>query len=440
MNASTGLHRIAAVSLLLGAVVNALGDDETVTGNLTVTGNALVGGTLETTGNATIGGTIDAQGNSFTFGTHNGSFGVGAFFLPSGSDGVTWHLARISAWLWEVSDGSTTSPAMRLDASNNLLLYSGGTVGLALNPGSKSLALGDATLAANGTALITNGAFTAGGALNATTFTATSGTITGGDTGLILNAGGTNQNITLAPSGSGIVTIPSRVAVTNTTASSSSAAGALTVSGGVGVAGALNVGQSVTSSLVATDLPVAGAFRAGLGAGSTLDVLTAGSSGGRSVALRAYQDGGGTATWQFGHLNNTATTFTETLRVNTVGGNLSSSGVLVFATQPSSSTTTGALTIVGGLGVSGGAHFGGNVGVGINGATARLHVAGSDASSSASALTVANSSGSMWSFRNDRLLIAPNASSGIHWNLQAATDNSRSLIRFGNTPNSAGPM
>lgn len=65
-----------------------------------------------------------------------------------------------------------------------------------------------------------------------------SGNITG--TGaLTFTAGGTNQNLTLAGSGTGIVTTASRLTNTNATASSSTSTGAVVVSGGLGVGGAL---------------------------------------------------------------------------------------------------------------------------------------------------------------------------------------------------------
>ena len=65
------------------------------------------------------------------------------------------------------------------------------------------------------------------------------GSITG--TGaLTVAAGGTNQNLTLSGTGTGSVTTGSQFAVTNATSSTSATTGAATVSGGLGVAGAVN--------------------------------------------------------------------------------------------------------------------------------------------------------------------------------------------------------
>lgn len=63
-----------------------------------------------------------------------------------------------------------------------------------------------------------------------------------------ITAGGTNQNVTLTSSGSGVVTSPSVVTVTNTTASTGYNNGALVVSGGLGVAGAINSNSNITAA------------------------------------------------------------------------------------------------------------------------------------------------------------------------------------------------
>lgn len=63
-----------------------------------------------------------------------------------------------------------------------------------------------------------------------------------------ITAGGTNQNVTLTSSGTGVVTSPSIVTVTNTTASTSYNNGALVVSGGLGVSGAINTNSSITAA------------------------------------------------------------------------------------------------------------------------------------------------------------------------------------------------
>lgn len=201
-----------------------------------VTGNLYVSGTASVTGDTGVTGNLYVAGNTFELGSNSSSFGLRTLFAPTGSDGVSWRVTRLSAWLWEVDNAGTVLPAMRLDSSNNLVLYSGGTASLTLNPAAQSLALGSATLTASGTGLTTNGALSVTGAFTAPSLTANSGTLTGGTTGLTLNAGGNDQNITLTPSGTGSVVVPSRVTITNSTDSVSTSSGALQVSGGVGIA------------------------------------------------------------------------------------------------------------------------------------------------------------------------------------------------------------
>ena len=77
--------------------------------------------------------------------------------------------------------------------------------------------------------------------------TISGGTITGGATGLSLASGGTNQNITLTPSGTGSVTTPGILKTTNTTAATSTTSGALQVAGGAGIAGAVYADGQVLS-------------------------------------------------------------------------------------------------------------------------------------------------------------------------------------------------
>ncbi|MCX6937523.1 MAG: hypothetical protein NTU80_06430 [Verrucomicrobia bacterium] len=90
------------------------------------------------------------------------------------------------------------------------------------------------------------------------------GIVNGGATGLTLNAGGTNQNITLTPSGTGWTTTGSTLRITNATASTNTTTGALTVAGGVGVAGTLNAGNLTTGgTLNAGTVTTTGTVNAG---------------------------------------------------------------------------------------------------------------------------------------------------------------------------------
>lgn len=274
--------RLLAVLGALHVSVSTWAADETVTGNLTVTGNASVGGVLTTTGAANVGGNlviaggVDAAGNELTLGDQGGTFGLGAFFLPAGPDGVRWQLTRVSAWLWEVNNGGTVSPSMRLDAANSLLLYSGGTAGVTLDPVAKSLSLGDAVLYRDASgALKTDGALTVGG-----TFTATIDSLTGGSNGLALNAGGTNQNVTITPTGTGRTILNSDVGIGTSVAG----AGRLTIQQVSDTsAGGLRIQNSDNSS----------AMRLWKGASSAASVVT--DNGVDTIAFKSGNVGIGTS-------------------------------------------------------------------------------------------------------------------------------------------------
>ena len=94
--------------------------------------------------------------------------------------------------------------------------------------------------------------------------TISGGTITGGATGLSLASGGTNQNITLTPSGTGSVTTPGILKTTNTTAATSTTSGALQVAGGAGIAGAVYADGQVLSG---SGLSITGSSSTVLGIG-----------------------------------------------------------------------------------------------------------------------------------------------------------------------------
>jgi hypothetical protein len=97
---------------------------------------------------------------------------------------------------------------------------------------------------------------------------------------LSISAGGTNQNLTLSGTGTGMVATASQVIDTNGTASVSPTTGALVVSGGVGVGGALYIGGLLN---VGGPLSVAGAI-AGANTISAASSLTTPTTYGSSVA------------------------------------------------------------------------------------------------------------------------------------------------------------
>jgi hypothetical protein len=158
-------------------------------------------------GDLYVTGNIDQGGNTLTMGTHAASFGLTLLYDDTLPDAFRFRLARPGTWTWEMYNSTLVlTPLMRLEPTGNLTLYSNGTAAVSLNAANKSLSLGDVTLYRDSTgALHTEAAVSIGGNFSAARFTSTTGAVTGGLGGLTLNAGGTNQNVTLAPSGTGAV-------------------------------------------------------------------------------------------------------------------------------------------------------------------------------------------------------------------------------------------
>lgn len=125
-------------------------------------------------------------------------------------------------------------------------------------------------------------------------------TFTGGSSGLNISAGGSNQNLTLSSTGTGVVTSPSVMTVTNATASTSSGNGALVVSGGAGVAGNINAGGNIYSAgsvQAATNLITPFIYGSTSASGTlTLDSTTDVTKGNILLAPTAGKVGIGTAT------------------------------------------------------------------------------------------------------------------------------------------------
>ena len=169
-----------------------------------VKGNAVVRGGLYTVGGAaSIDGNIGTTGNLTVSGTGTSSF-AGPVTGTSSTNGYQWTL----------TGSGIGGPSIALDATNatvanrysGLTLYSGGTFqwGLQLRAGDGKFHIYDGVRGADaltvdvGPSSGVAGTTTIGGNL-----TVSGGTITGGTSGLSLASGGTNQSITLTPSGTG---------------------------------------------------------------------------------------------------------------------------------------------------------------------------------------------------------------------------------------------
>ncbi|WP_168196496.1 tail fiber domain-containing protein [Bdellovibrio sp. NC01] len=104
-------------------------------------------------------------------------------------------------------------------------------------------------------------------------------------------AGGTNQNVTLQASGTGVVTSPSVLTLTGGQASASTSSGALVVSGGVGVSGNINAG----GNLAVGGMTWASGFRAAMGAPNAADSSTNGIAFGNDGDTGIFNPGSNSA-------------------------------------------------------------------------------------------------------------------------------------------------
>ena len=180
---------------------------------------------------------LDVNGNTASFGVNGLNPGYSLIYTNGTPATVDFSASAPGVnWIWSQA---TNQPQLKLGSTNTLSLFA---------PGSASAAI---TLNPAGTSTFSQG-LTVTGTLTATGgLVSPNGIVTGGATGLSLQAGGTgNQNITLVPTGTGVTTTASPVTITNATASSSTTTGALVVTGGVGVNGTLTAGNITTGGTV----------------------------------------------------------------------------------------------------------------------------------------------------------------------------------------------
>ncbi len=213
--------RACLLALVLSLLGIAAAADTTITGNLTVTGDA------------------DINGNQLTLGTESVSYGAGLIYASSDTDTLTFHVNRNpGSWLWARKATSGSHNTMRLSSGGQLSLYEsdGTTVGVSLIPGENKLTLGAISLYLDLSGqLRTDAVFSAD-------------TIVGGAAGLTIQAGGTDQDIAFSPSGAGRITTTAPIATSSTTESTSTTTGALVAAGGLGIAGNQFIGGSINFS------------------------------------------------------------------------------------------------------------------------------------------------------------------------------------------------
>jgi len=162
-----------------------------------------------------------------------------------------------------------------------------------------------------------------------------------------------------------------------------------TVDGGqkLQVAGSAKATQFLTGSEGITS-GVSSAFAASAANVTTTDILSFGASA-RSGLLRGYHDGGGTVLWQFGRY--AGGSFDSWFEI--VGYSSSSGQAKVLGTTASTSTTTGALVVSGGVGVAGAVNAGSFVANPLHTAAQKLEVQVPHAVSTENYLRVSSNTG-----------------------------------------------
>lgn len=225
--------------------------DETVAGNLSVTG------------------TVDIDGNSLLLGTQGGSPGLSLTYANADADTLTFFLNRAPAsWLWA---HSSAIAAMRLTRNHELVIYNsdGQTPGIVLTPGGVPggpyITLGGARIYGSGSGFLFNGSLTVAGTITGAGLSFQGGAFEWGgpQTGLTLRgssalalnsgngpltfvAGGTNQSITLTPSGTGMTVLNGTIVAPNGRLGIGSTAPGtkLAIGGNPGVDSTLNINST----------------------------------------------------------------------------------------------------------------------------------------------------------------------------------------------------
>lgn len=157
------------------------------------------------------------------------------------------------------------------------------------------------------------------------------------------------------------ITNGGHVAITNATASNAFNAGALVVTGGVGVGNEVSVYGRVRAQLglhADGNVPagLAAAYQVDVQAVTTRDILSFGDSS-RAGLLRGYQDGSGVVQFRFGRYP--GSTFEEHMRLS--GTTATNSSLTIYGTTASTTTASGALVVNGGVGVAGAINAGNSV-------------------------------------------------------------------------------
>lgn len=305
----------------------------------------------------TFGGNINATGTAQAGGFHVPGNGASK---PAGTDSYLAATATTSIPLYVsgFTGGGQSADILRvsLNSSSDWFAVKGNGQVTCLATTASTTTSSGALVVGNGTSggLGVGGNITLGGGVNIAGVASdplpagTSGIWTLSGSGLRINSAGvTFASLTGTTLGTATVT------VNGTTASSAYNIGALVVSGGVGVGNEVSVYGRVRAQLglhADSNVPtgLAAAYQVDVQALTTRDILSFGD-GARAGLIRGYHDGSGVVQFRFGRY--TASSFEEQMRLS--GTSATSSSLTIYGTTASTSTSSGALVVSGGVGVAG---------------------------------------------------------------------------------------
>ena len=256
----------------------------------------------------------------------------------------------------DLNSGTAAAPSLKLNGTNNGIYYTGSNI-VRIAANATEAATFSATAATFAGTLTMAGEYLQGSNTNFNiTSTATSGNVyikSNGGT-LYLNNTAGNGDIRLGNTGTVAYVI-------GTSASTSTSSGALVVSGGVGVGNEVSVYGRVRAQLglhADGNVPagLAAAYQVDVQAATSRDILSFGDSS-RAGLIRGEQDGSNRVTWKFGRY--TASTFAAYLQLTGVAA--TDAVLSVYGTTNSTTTSSGALVVSGGVGVAGAIYAGGDL-------------------------------------------------------------------------------